>query len=79
MTTGIIQGVTGNLVAIKVDGPVGQNEVGYVITRTGERLMAEVIKITRDTAFAQVYESTRGLRFGDKADFSGHQIGRAHV
>jgi V/A-type H+/Na+-transporting ATPase subunit A len=74
MTTGTIQGVTGNLVTIKVDGPVGQNEVGFVITRSGERLMAEVIKITNDMAYAQVYESTRGLRFGDKADFTGQLL-----
>jgi V/A-type H+-transporting ATPase subunit A len=74
MTTGTIQGVTGNLVTVKVGGPVSQNEVCYVIARTGERLMAEIIKITKDIAYAQVYESTRGLRFGDTAEFTGQLL-----
>jgi V/A-type H+-transporting ATPase subunit A len=36
--------------------------------------MAEVIKVTGKEAFVQVYESTRGLRAGDKAEFQGHML-----
>ena len=46
----------------------------FVITRGGDRLMMEVIKITKDLAYTQVYESTRGLRFGDKAEFTGQLL-----
>ena len=36
--------------------------------------MAEVIKVTGRKASVQVYESTRGLRGGDKVEFQGHML-----
>lgn len=72
-TRGVITGITANLVSIKVDGPVAQNEIGYIL-KDGVRLMAEVIKIIGTTAFVQVFESTRGLKVGDAAEFSGHLL-----
>lgn len=72
-TTGIVTGIISNLVTIEVDGPVAQNEICY-IDLSGTLLMAEVIKITGNEAFVQVYESTRGLRAGDKAEFLGHML-----
>ena len=36
--------------------------------------MAEVIKVTGKKASVQVYESTRGLRGGDKVEFQGHML-----
>ncbi len=74
MTKGTVRGVTGNLVLVSVDGPVGQNEIGYVATKDGRRLMAEVIRITGATAYMQVYESTRGIRSGDGAEFAGRML-----
>ncbi|MDD2584528.1 MAG: V-type ATP synthase subunit A [Bacteroidales bacterium] len=72
-TTGIVTGIISNLVTIEVDGPVSQNEICF-IDLGGTKLMAEVIKVTGKEAFVQVYESTRGLRAGDKAEFYGHML-----
>lgn len=73
MTKGIVKGIIANLVLIDVDGPVSQNEICYI--RLGETdLMAEIIKVVKNTAYAQVFESTRGLRPGDTAEFTDHML-----
>ncbi len=72
-TTGIVTGIISNLVTVQVDGPVSQNEICY-ITLGKVRLMAEVIKVTGKNASIQVYESTRGLKNGDKVEFEGHML-----
>jgi len=72
-TTGKVTGIISNLVTIEVDGPVAQNEICY-IGLSGTKLMAEVIKVTGKEAFVQVYESTRGLKTGDIAEFEGHML-----
>lgn len=72
-TKGTVTGIISNLVTIEVDGPVAQNEICF-IDLGGTKLMAEVIKVTGKEAFVQVYESTRGLRAGDKAEFQGHML-----
>ena len=74
MTKGTVSGVVGNLVTVTVTGPVGQNEICYVSVGGKESLMAEVIKVTGNLAYAQVYESTRGLRMGDTVEFTGHML-----
>jgi V/A-type H+-transporting ATPase subunit A len=74
MTKGTVAGVVGNLVTVNVSGPVGQNEICYVSVGGKESLMAEVIKVIGTVAYAQVYESTRGLRMGDNVDFTGHML-----
>lgn len=73
MTGGVVSGIISNLVTVRCDGPVGQNEICY-IEMDGLRLMAEVIKIRGDTAFTQVYESTRGVRTGQKVIFTGRML-----
>lgn len=73
MNTGIVTGVIGNIITVEVKNPVGQNEICFVDTGK-DRLMAEVIKITGKTAYSQVFESTRGVRFGMKVEFSGHML-----
>jgi V/A-type H+-transporting ATPase subunit A len=73
MTKGKVSGIIANLVLIKVDGPVGQNEICFII-HEGTRLMAEVIKIMGDTAYVQVFESTRGLKVGAEVEFMGHML-----
>jgi len=72
-TRGKVVGVVANLVTIEVDGPVGQNEICFV-DLAGVKLMAEVIKIDGVRAFAQVFESTRGLKIGAPAEFTGHML-----
>ena len=72
-STGKVSGIVSNLVMVKVDGPVAQNEICY-IDLDGVKLMAEVIKITGDTAYVQVFESTRGLRTGCDVEFEGQML-----
>ena len=72
-STGIVTGIISNLVTVRIDGDVAQNEICY-INLGGTRLMAEVIKVTGKDAFVQVYESTRGLKKGDTVEFDGHML-----
>ncbi len=73
MTHGKVKGIISNLLTIGVDGPVAQNEICYV--HIGElKLMAEVIKVIGENVYAQVFESTRGLRVGDDVEFTGHML-----
>ncbi len=72
-TKGIVAGIISNIVIVEADGPVSQNEICYVLL--GEtRMMAEVIKVIGDQAYIQVYDSTRGLKIGDKVEFEGHML-----
>ena len=72
-TTGKVSGIIANLVIVRADGPVAQNEICY-INRDGIDLMAEVIKIIGNQAYTQVFESTRGLRIGSPVVFEGHLL-----
>jgi V/A-type H+-transporting ATPase subunit A len=72
-TTGKISGITANLVTVAVDGPVGQNEICY-IGQGDLRLMSEVIKVTGDKVYIQVFDSTRGLKIGEPVEFEGHML-----
>ena len=73
MTKGVVKGIVSNLVTDEVDGPVSQNEICF-ITVGGTRLMSEVIKIIGAKVFVQVFESTRGMKVGDVAEFAGHML-----
>lgn len=72
-TKGVVKGIVSNLVTIEVDGPVSQNEICF-ITVGGTRLMSEVIKVIGRFAYAQVFESTRGMKIGDPVEFEGHML-----
>ena len=72
-STGTVTGIISNLVTVRIDGDVAQNEICY-IDLGGTRLMAEVIKVTGKDAYVQVYESTRGLKQGDRVEFEGHML-----
>ena len=72
-TKGVVKGIVSNLVTVEVDGPVSQNEICY-ISVSGVKLMAEVIKVIGQNAYVQVFESTRGMRVGDEAEFEGHML-----
>jgi V/A-type H+-transporting ATPase subunit A len=73
MTKGTVQGVIANMVTLKVDGPVKQGEICYIETG-GDRLMSEVIKVIGADVYVQVFESTRGLKVGAPAEFTGHML-----
>ncbi|MDE6374376.1 MAG: V-type ATP synthase subunit A [Alistipes sp.] len=72
-TTGRVNGIISNIVIVKADGPVGQNEICYVYTGD-TKMMAEVIKVIGDSAYVQVFDSTRGLKIGDRVEFEGHML-----
>ncbi|MBE6222700.1 MAG: V-type ATP synthase subunit A [Bacteroidales bacterium] len=72
-TTGIVTGIVSNLVTVKVDGPVAENEICF-INLGGVKMMAEVIKVNGENASVQVFESTRGLKGGDKVEFEGRML-----
>lgn len=73
MTNGVVKGIVSNLVTVEVDGPVSQNEICYITVR-GVRLMSEVIKIIGANVYVQVFESTRGMKVGDRVEFTGHML-----
>ena len=52
-TLGHVNGIISNIVIVKVDGPVGQNEICHVYLGD-TKLMAEVIKVVGDDAYVQV-------------------------
>lgn len=73
MTKGTVSGVVSNMVTLKVDGPVAQGEICYIETG-GDRLMSEVIKVVGSDVYVQVFESTRGLKVGSVAEFTGRML-----
>ncbi len=73
VTKGTVSGIISNIVTIVVDGPVFQNEICYILL-DDTRLMAEVIKVEGKQAFVQVFESTRGLKVGAIAEFTGRML-----
>ncbi len=66
---GSIVSVSGNMITVKPESHIMQNELGYVL-KGEERLKAEVIKIREELAYMQVFEDTKGLRVGDEVEFS---------
>lgn len=76
-TTGKVAGVIANLTIIDVDGPVSQNEICYIIQSEGGKelsLLAEVIRVSGTRVYAQVFESTRGLKTGTRVEFTGTML-----
>jgi V/A-type H+-transporting ATPase subunit A len=72
-TKGTVQGIIANLLLVEVSDPVAQNEICYV-QHDGAKLMGEVIKITGETAYVQVFDSTRGIKVGTLVTFSGGML-----
>jgi V/A-type H+-transporting ATPase subunit A len=71
--SGRIVSITGNMISVRFDGHIMQNEVAYVLLG-GKRLKSEVIRIEGDIANLQVFEYTKGIRVGDKVEFSGKML-----
>ncbi len=70
---GEIVAINGNMIQVRFRDDILQNEVGYVL-RDNQRLKSEVIKIEGDIAFLQVFEITKGIKVGDKIEFSGQML-----
>lgn len=66
---GSVVGITGNMVKVKADSFVVQNEVAYIL-HGADRLKAEVIRVRGAIAETQVYENTGGLTVGDDVEFT---------
>jgi V/A-type H+-transporting ATPase subunit A len=66
---GFIRRINGNMVTVAFDTFVIQNEVAYII-HGDERLKSEVIRVRQKDAEMQVFESTSGLKVGEKVEFS---------
>ncbi len=73
LSSGKIVGVNGNMVAVQFDGSIMQNEVANVV-HGEQRLKSEVVRITDNRAFMQVFESTKGLKIGDDVEFTGEML-----
>ncbi|MDR2882215.1 MAG: V-type ATP synthase subunit A [Alistipes sp.] len=73
-TTGKVSGIVANMVVVKTDGAVSQNEICHVDAGGGIKLMAEVIKVIGDEVYIQVFDSTRGLAAGARVEFAGHML-----
>jgi V/A-type H+-transporting ATPase subunit A len=71
--TGRITRINGNMVTVRFDAPVMQNEVAYIL-HGSERLKSEIIRIHGNLAELQVYESTGGLKVGEEAEFTGELL-----
>ena len=73
MTEGFVTAVNGNMVSIRTDGIVTMNEVAYI--ETGDRrLKSEVIRIRGSSVQVQVYEITKGIRVGNKVQFTSELL-----
>ncbi len=70
---GRITSVQGNMIRVEFTGNIIQNEVGFVVCGA-ERLMSEVIRISGNCAFMQVFEDTKGIGIGDRVEFSGRML-----
>lgn len=62
--TGSVTGVNGNLVSVRIDGPIRKNEVGYVLV-DGKRLKGEIIRVGGGIADMQIYEMTEGIKVAE--------------
>jgi V/A-type H+-transporting ATPase subunit A len=72
-TTGIVKGIISNLVIVEADGPIAQNEI-CMIDLSGTELMAEVIKVQNNQAFAQFLKAPEGLKVGTGVHFTGNML-----
>lgn len=71
--TGKIAAVNGNMITVKFDGAVAQNEVGYALLGD-KRLMAEIVRVRGDKADMQVFDATTDLSIGDGVEFTGELL-----
>jgi len=70
---GHINGINGNMVSVGFETFVIQNEVAYVL-HGQQRLKSEVIRVRKNSAELQVYESTSGLKIGEPVEFTAELL-----
>ena len=83
-TTGKIVAVNGNMITVKFDGAVAQNEVGYAklgdpsspngSAAASKELMAEIVRVRGEKCDMQVFDATTDLMVDDKVEFSGELL-----
>jgi V/A-type H+/Na+-transporting ATPase subunit A len=71
---GKIVGVTGNLITAQTEGAVVLNSVAYCLRSDGARLLGEIIRIRENELDLQLFEDARGLKTGDRIEFTGDLI-----
>ena len=71
--TGHVTKISGNMVTVRFDSPVMQNEVAYILHEE-ERLKSEIIRVHGNLAEMQVYEATGGLKIGEPVEFTGELL-----
>ncbi|MBU0936705.1 MAG: V-type ATP synthase subunit A [Spirochaetes bacterium] len=72
-TKGLVTGVNGNMVTVRVEGPVALNEVAFIEVE-GKRLKAEVIRVRGDSVQTQVFEMTKGIKVDMPVVFTGEML-----
>lgn len=72
-TKGSIVGVNGNMITVRFDGAVAQNEVGYALCGD-KRLMAEIVRVRGRRCDMQVFDATTDLAIDDTVEFSGELL-----
>ena len=69
--TGVIYGINGPVVSVKGNTGFQMHEMVYV---GNEKLVGEVIGLTREITTVQVYEETSGLRPGEPVESTGAPV-----
>lgn len=72
-TVGRVRGIISNLIIAETEGHVSQNEICY-ISLGDQNLLGEVIKVQQKDIYIQCFESTRGLRVGNKIHFTSSML-----
>lgn len=70
---GVLTGINGNMARVEFKDYVMQNEVAFIVNNE-ERLKSEVIRVTGNVAELQVYEDTKGLKLGERVEFTGELL-----
>ncbi|MDO8602482.1 MAG: V-type ATP synthase subunit A [Candidatus Omnitrophota bacterium] len=70
---GMLIGINGNMARVEFKDYVMQNEVAFIL-HNEERLKSEVIRVTGNVAELQIYEDTKGLKLGEKVEFTGELL-----
>lgn len=73
LNKGQIVGVNGNMITVKFDTFVTQNEVAYAAIGD-KKLKCEVIRVRGTNADLQVFESTNGLKVNDLVEFTNELL-----
>ncbi|MBU2548033.1 MAG: V-type ATP synthase subunit A [Proteobacteria bacterium] len=71
---GSITAAYGNMMTVRFEESVRQNEVAYLRLADGSRLKSEVIRIRGNQCNLQVFEDTQGIKVGDPVEFTGELL-----